>query len=71
MSSHGRPVTKPVQLRDGFYIEVCNKGNNKGVKIRCDSNVSMQEAATRYSMGKDVIILGEYKDGSAVKPQPK
>lgn len=71
MSTHGRPVTKPVQLRDGFYIEVCNKGNTKGVKIRCDSKVSMQEAATRYSMGKDVIILGEYKDGSALTARAK
>ena len=71
MNSHGRPNVKPLQLRDGFYIEVCNKGNAKGIKIRSASLATMEEAAQRYAIGKDVIILGEYKDGIAVNPKSK
>ncbi len=67
MNFKGRPPIRQVQLRDGFYIEVCNKGNNKGVKIRSESLEAMNEAASRNASGKDVIILGEYKGGAPVK----
>ena len=29
----GRPPTKPKKLRDGFYIEVRNRGANSGIKL--------------------------------------
>jgi hypothetical protein len=67
MNYKGRPPVRQVQLKDGFYIEVCNKGNNKGVKIWCQNKEAMDEAVTRNAAGKDVLILGEYKSGSPVK----
>ncbi|MEI9913175.1 MAG: hypothetical protein WDO71_28175 [Bacteroidota bacterium] len=56
-----------VQLRDGFYIEVCNKGFKKGMKIRSDSQQTMDDAAAMYAGYKYVIILGQYKDGVPFK----
>jgi hypothetical protein len=62
----GRPAVKPVQLRDGYYIEVCNKGAAKGVKIRSENKEAMVDAAKRYEQGNTVIVLGEYKAGTRV-----
>ena len=63
MASNGRPRARQVTLRNGFYIEVCNKGVKKGVKIRSENKKEMENAATLYGSYKDVIILGEYKAG--------
>lgn len=63
MKSSGRPRIRQVQLKDGFYIEVCNKGVKKGVKIRSDSKKDMDNNASQYGRYKEVIILGEFKDG--------
>ena len=73
MNSRGRPRVSEVQLRDGFYIEVCNKGTKKGMKIRKDSKEDMLQAASQYASYKDVIVLGEYRDGTPLKeiPLPK
>ena len=49
---------------DGFYIEIFNKGESKGLKIRSESKVAMENAAKQYSKYKDVNILGEYRGGS-------
>ena len=70
MISRGRPRQSEVQLRDGFYIEVCNKGTKKGMKIRKDNKEDMLQAASEYASYKEVIILGEYKDGSPLKAIP-
>ena len=66
MRSRGRPRTGQIQLRDGFYIEVCNKGMKKGVKIRSENKKAMEDAAGHYRKYKDVIILGEYNSGIPV-----
>jgi len=55
--------SRNVQLRDGFYIEVCNKGVKTGMKIRSESKKAMDDAAIMYASYKVVTILGEYKDG--------
>jgi len=68
MKSRGRPRVSEVQLKDGFYIEVCNKGTKKGMKIRSNSLEAMNLATAQYASYKEVIILGEYKDGSPVTP---
>jgi hypothetical protein len=65
MKSRGRPKVGQVQLRDGFYIEVCNRGIKKGMKIRSESKKTMEDATLLYSY-KEVIILGEYKNGIPV-----
>jgi len=62
----GRPPTKPGKLKDGFYIEVRNKGSKSGVKIRRDTKESMLEAAKDYEKTKDVVMMGEFKNGSPV-----
>jgi hypothetical protein len=63
MRTRGRPRITQVQLKNGFYIEVCNKGIKRGVKIWSDSKKGMEDTATLYAGYKDVIILGEYKSG--------
>jgi hypothetical protein len=63
MLSKGRPRQRIVQLKNGFYIEVCNKGFKKGMKIRSENQKEMEDNASLYARYKDVIILGEYKDG--------
>ena len=57
----GRPPTKPKRFKDGFYIEVRNKGANMGMKIHFDSEIEMKEAAQMYGSSKEVVVLGEHK----------
>ena len=59
----GRPATKPTKLKDGFYIEVRNKGSKSGIKIRRDSEKAMLLAVKEYGRVKDVVVLGEFKNG--------
>ena len=65
----GRPPTRPVTLKDGFYIEVRNKGANSGIKIRSDNSEAMQDAAREYKKSKEVVVLGEHKKGKWVTEQ--
>ena len=58
----GRPPTRPTDLKDGFYIEVRNKGTNSGIKLRRDTRKEMVQAINEYKKIKDVIILGESKN---------
>ena len=64
MQRTGRPRTRPAKLMDGFYIEVRNKGSvSKGIKIRSTNKEAMEVTIKQYkNSGKEVIILGEYKD---------
>lgn len=55
----GRPATRPAKLRDGFYIEVRNKGAKSGIKIRRDNRAAMLDAVTEYRRVKEITILGE------------
>ena len=63
MKSRGRPGMHQEQLKNGFYIEVCNKGMKRGMKIRSENKKAMENAASLYAGYKEVIILGEYRDG--------
>jgi hypothetical protein len=62
----GRPATKPTKLRDGFYIEVRNKGSKSGIKIRRDTEKAMLLAVKEYERVKDVVVLGEFRNGKNV-----
>lgn len=55
----GRPATRPTKLKDGFYIEVRNKGARSGIKIRRDNRADMLDAVSEYRRTKDIVILGE------------
>lgn len=59
----GRPATKPTELRDGFYIEIRNRGSKAGVKIRRDTKEQMLLAIKGYEKSKDVVVIGEVSKG--------
>ena len=62
----GRPITREVKLRDGFYIEVKSKGAAKATKIRRDSYHEIQSAIRQYKTAYDVNYLGEFKNGKSL-----
>ncbi len=59
----GRPRERAITLRDGFYIEIYNSPDGKGLKLRSESEAAMELAAKQYARFKKVVILGEYKNG--------
>jgi hypothetical protein len=62
----GRPITREIKLRDGFYIEVKSKGAAKGTKIRRDSYNEIQSAIRQYKNAYEVNYLGEFKNGKTI-----
>jgi hypothetical protein len=62
----GRPPVLPKKKKDGFWLEVRNKGARSGTILIRDSHQAMMQAAKQYEMTKDVIILGEHKNGKKV-----
>lgn len=63
----GRPPVLPKKKKDGFWLEVRNKGAKTGTILIRDSYQAMMQAAKQYEMTKDVIILGEHKNGKKVE----
>lgn len=63
----GRPPTRPVKFRDGYYIEIRSKGSKSGIKIRRDTEEQMDQAVKEYEKNKEVVVLGEFKNGKPVK----
>lgn len=59
----GRPSTKPKDLKDGYYIEVRNKNQRSGIKIRRDTPGQLLMAIDEYKENKEVIILGKQENG--------
>ncbi|MES2621309.1 MAG: hypothetical protein V4615_10700 [Bacteroidota bacterium] len=66
----GRPPTRPKRLKDGFYIEVRNKGANSGMRIHSDTKEAMLLAAASYAKNKEVVVLGEHKNDKWMSEQP-
>lgn len=62
----GRPPILPKKKKDGFWLEIRNKGASSGIIIIRDSQEAMMQAVRQYQNTKDVIILGEHKDGKKV-----
>ena len=62
----GRPPILPKKKKDGFYIEIRNKGAKSGTIIIRDNEKAMMQAARQYETTKDVIILGEHKNGKRI-----
>jgi hypothetical protein len=63
----GRPPILPKKKKDGWYIEVRNKGAKSGLILIRDSYETMMQAARQYETTKDVIVLGEHKSGKRVE----
>lgn len=59
----GRPSTRPKDLKDGYYIEVRNKNQKTGIKIRRDTISQLIMAIDEYKETKDVVILGKQENG--------
>lgn len=59
----GRPSTKPKELRNGYYIEVRNKNQKSGVKIRRETVSQLLLAIDEYKDSKEVVILGKQENG--------
>lgn len=62
----GRPSTKPVDLRDGYYIEVKSKNQKSGIKIRRDTRNQLLMAIDEYKKSKEVVILGKQEKGKMI-----
>lgn len=67
----GRPPILPKKKKDGFYLEIRNKGAKSGTIIIRDSEAAMLMAARQYETTKDVIILGEHRNGKRVDETPR
>jgi len=65
----GRPPTRAKEYRDGFYIEVRNKGSQTGIKIIRKTEEEMILAIREYEKTKEVIILGESRNGKWIKSE--
>lgn len=61
-----RPSTRGVRLKDGYYIEVRNKGAQSGIKIHRDSFEAAQMALSSYSKMHDVQYVGKVENGKVV-----
>lgn len=67
----GRPATKPTKLKDGFYLEIRNKGSKSGIKIMRETEKAMLIAVTEYEKVKDVVVLGEFVNGKPLSKAKK
>ena len=67
----GRPPVLPKKKKDGFWLEVRNKGADSGTILIRDTYEAMMQAARMYQNTKDVIILGEHKNGKRVEAPKK
>jgi hypothetical protein len=66
----GRPPTKPKKLKDGFYIEIRNKGARSGIKLYNSTIEQMKRTIATYENAKEILILGESKNGKFVNKTP-
>ena len=67
----GRPPTLPKKKKNGFYVEVRNKGAKTGTILIRDSYEAMMQTVRQYQNTKDIIILGEHKNGKPVSGAKK
>ena len=67
----GRPPILPKKKKDGFYIEIRNKGAKSGPIIIRDTEVAMMQAVRQYQQTKDIIIMGEHRNGKKVEGAAK
>jgi hypothetical protein len=62
----GRPAVVPIKKKDGWWLEVRNKGAKTGMVLIRESEQAMMQAVKQYETTKDVIILGQHKNGKKV-----
>ncbi len=52
----GKPSTKAKDPRDGYYIEVRNKNQRSGIKIRRDTKEQLLLAIDEYKESKELLF---------------
>ncbi len=67
----GRPATKPAKLKDGYYIELRNKGASSGIRIQRDTKEQMEHAMIDYEKTKDVFFIGQVINGKFINEKKK
>jgi hypothetical protein len=67
----GRPAVVPIKKKDGWWIEVRNKGAKTGLILIRESEQAMMQAIKQYETTKDVIVLGQHKNGKKVVDDTK
>jgi len=67
----GRPAVVPIKKKDGWWIEVRNKGAKTGLILIRESEQAMLQAIKQYETTKDVIVLGQHKNGKKVEDKEK
>jgi len=67
----GRPPILPKKKKNGYYLEVRNKGAKSGIVIIRDTEREMMQAAKQYESSKDVVILGKHVNGKRVEESKK
>jgi biotin carboxyl carrier protein len=65
----GRPPILPKKKKDGFYLEIRNKGAKTGTIIIRDTEEAMMQAVRQYQATKDIVILGEHRNGKKVEAE--
>ena len=58
-----RPKTRPINLKDGFYIEVRNPGSGNGILIHRKNMTEVENTIQTYRKSKEAHFVGEVKDG--------
>ena len=63
----GRPLTAPVKLKEGYYIELRRTGANSGIKIRRDTYPEVEMATEKYKATYVLVYLGKMVKGKFQK----
>lgn len=64
-----RPLTRKVNLKEGFYIEVFHSHGSQGIKIRRDTYEEIQQAVKSYKRLYHTVYLGKMEKGKFVKTE--
>ncbi len=62
----GRPPSRSVNLKDGYYIELRRSGENKGMMLHRDSKEEILRASKKYESVYNVVYIGFVKKGKVV-----
>jgi len=58
-----RPLSRKVNLKKGYYIEVKSGRNTQGIKIRRETIEAIRQAFKQYQSGYIVTYLGLWENG--------
>ena len=62
----GRPPSRSVNLKDGYYIELRRSGENKGMMLQRDTKDEILRAIKKYESVYNVVYVGLIQKGKVV-----